>query len=103
MKEVHGRIRAGFWIIPAIAVAVVVCLLAACAQAGPSQSAKYVLTVQNDGHCTTVPSGAVSVDPGAAATIKVPPMRVTPGPSRAAGSSSAEQPRSPIPGRRRPR
>ena len=70
MKEVHGRSRAGFRVISAVAVAVVVCLLAACAQAGPSQSAKYVLTVQNDGNCKTVPSGAVSVDPGAATTIK---------------------------------
>jgi hypothetical protein len=69
MKEVHGRSWAGFRVFSALAVAVVVCLLAACAQAGPSQSAKYVLTVQNNGNCTTVPSGAVSVEPGAATTI----------------------------------
>lgn len=46
-------------------ITVLVGLLAACA---PPPSGKLVLTIQNSG-CTTVPSGSVSVDPGAVTTI----------------------------------
>ena len=66
MKDVHRKTRAGLLVISAASVAVVACLLAACTQAGPAPSGKYVLTIQNNVNCTTVPSGAVMVNPGAA-------------------------------------
>ena len=69
MKDVHRKTRAGLLVISAASVAVVACLLAACTQAGPAPSGKYVLTIQNNGNCTTKPSGAVMVDPGAATAI----------------------------------
>jgi hypothetical protein len=73
MKNVHRKTGTGRRVI-SMAVAVVsalavTCLLAACTQASSSPSGKYVLTIQNNGYCTTVPSGVVLVDPGAVTTI----------------------------------
>lgn len=70
MKEVHRKTVAGLRIISVVLVAVGMCLLATCTQSSPGPTGKYVLTIQNNGNCTTAPSGLVSVDAGAPTTIQ---------------------------------
>jgi len=70
MKEVHRKTMAGLRVISVVLVAVGMCLLSTCTQSSPGPTGKYVLTIQNNGYCTTVPSGVVSVDAGAPTTIQ---------------------------------
>jgi hypothetical protein len=67
MKEVYTKKRAGLGVISGAVVAIVVGILACC---NPPAPVKYVLTVQNNGNCTTIPSGTVLVDPGASTSIQ---------------------------------
>jgi Divergent InlB B-repeat domain len=69
MKEVYTKKRSRLGVISGAVVAIVVGILGCCNPPTPPAPVKYVLTVQNNSYCTTVPSGQVTVESGAATTI----------------------------------